>query len=68
MDTQSATKSSLSLQMPAGKDGLRAGDRIAAAGAFKLQEGMLVYSKERPVKPGAVANKPKPDAMEQEAL
>ncbi len=54
---------------PQGKQrALKAGDRIAADGAFKLQEGMLVYSRERQAKSQGMAAEMGSGASDQEAL
>jgi len=63
------TMGDLALLIPqTGPDALQVGDQIAAAGAFKLHEGMLVYTRERaPNQPGMAQGKESATAA-QEAL
>ena len=56
------------LQEPVSEPGLKAGDQIAAAGAFKLHEGMLVYIGQRQTGADDVAVDLETQSHGQEAL
>ncbi|MGB3620450.1 MAG: efflux RND transporter periplasmic adaptor subunit [Ketobacter sp.] len=50
------------------ESGVKAGDLIAAAGAFKLHEGLLVFSRKRQEITSGVASDSQPPAIEQDSL